>query len=83
MAILATKSMLLDQENTKAAKEMRMTMAVKAYSSVEKIKKLESELVALKGFDISAPISLQLETSRQEIVDLKQGLTRSKLRLLT
>ena len=35
---------------------------------------MESELVVLKGSNISAPTSLQLETARQEIVDLKTRL---------
>ena len=35
-------------------------MAVEAYSSIEEIKRLDSKLVALKGSNISAPISLQL-----------------------
>ena len=36
------------------------TMAVEAYSSAEEIKRLDSELVALKGSNISTLISLQL-----------------------
>ena len=35
-------------------------MAAEAYSSTKEIKRLDSELVALKGYNISAPISLQL-----------------------
>ena len=35
---------------------------------------MESELAALKGSNISAPTSLQLETARQEIADLKARL---------
>ncbi|KAM1807243.1 hypothetical protein ACFX11_030288 [Malus domestica] len=66
--------MLLDREDTKVAKEMARTMAAKAYSSVEKIKKLEFELAILKGSNTSAPTSLQLEAARQEIVDLKTRL---------
>ncbi|KAM2349303.1 hypothetical protein ACFX1X_012824 [Malus domestica] len=69
--ILAAKSMLIDQKDTK---EEAKAMADEAYSSVEKIKRLESELVALKGSNISAPTSLQLETAHQEIVDLKTRL---------
>ncbi|KAM1504334.1 hypothetical protein ACFXTO_000464 [Malus domestica] len=49
-------------------------MAAEAYSSVEEIKRLDSELVSLKGSNISTPISLQLETARHEIVDLKTRL---------
>ena len=60
--------MLLDQD-TKAAKEVAKVVVAEAYSSADKIKKLESELVALKGSNISAPTSLQLETVHQEIVD--------------
>ncbi|KAM1185201.1 hypothetical protein ACFX2G_014830 [Malus domestica] len=72
--ILAAESMFLDQENTKAAKEVARTVAAEAYSSAEKVKKLESELPALKGCNISAPTFLQLETARQENMDLKTML---------
>ncbi|XP_050159357.1 uncharacterized protein LOC126632870 [Malus sylvestris] len=72
--ILAAESMFLDQEDTKAAKEMARPMAAEAYFSAEKIKKLESELVALKESTTSAPTSLQLEAARQEIMDLKTRL---------
>ena len=34
--------MFLDQEDTKAANEVARTVAAEAYSSVEKVKKLES-----------------------------------------
>ncbi|KAM1845080.1 hypothetical protein ACFX13_019414 [Malus domestica] len=72
--ILIAKSMLLNQEDTKASKKMAKTMAVEAYSSAEKIKRLEFEFIILKGSNISAPISLQLETALQNIVDLKSRL---------
>ena len=49
-------------------------MAAEAYSSTYKVKKLEYDLAALKGSNISAFTSLQLETARQEIVDLKTRL---------
>ena len=39
-----------------------------------KLKDLESELAALKGSNVSAPTSLQLETARQEITNLKARL---------
>ncbi|KAM1529538.1 hypothetical protein ACFX1Z_018732 [Malus domestica] len=66
--------MLLDQEDTKAAIGVAKTMAVEAYSSAKKIKRLEYELAALKGSNISAPTSLRLETACQEIMDLKTRL---------
>ena len=53
-AILAAESMVLDQEDTKATKEVARTMAAEAYSSVEKAKKLESELAVSRGL-ISLP----------------------------
>ena len=62
--ILAVEFMFLDQEDTKAAKEVVKAMAAEACSSADKIKRLESELIALKGFNIA----------RQEIVDLKTTL---------
>ncbi|KAM1840629.1 hypothetical protein ACFX14_015328 [Malus domestica] len=46
-------------------------MAAEAYSLAEEIKRLDSELVTLKGSNISAPTSLQLEIACHEIVDLK------------
>ncbi|KAM1680317.1 hypothetical protein ACFX2K_038008 [Malus domestica] len=49
-------------------------MAAEAYSSAEKIKKLESELATLKESNTSAPTSLQLEAARQEIMNLKTRL---------
>ena len=49
-------------------------MAAEAYSLAEEIKRLDSELVTLKGSNISAPTSLQLEIVRQDIVDLKTKL---------
>ncbi|KAM2358323.1 hypothetical protein ACFX1X_007166 [Malus domestica] len=66
--------MFLDQEDTKVAKEVARNVAVEAYSLAEKVKKLEYEFAALKGSNISAPTSLQLEAARQEIVDLKTRL---------
>ena len=49
-------------------------METEAYSSTEKIKKLEFVIVALKGSNISTPTSLQLETTCIEIIDLKTRL---------
>ncbi|KAM1185534.1 hypothetical protein ACFX2G_015136 [Malus domestica] len=53
--ILAAEFMLIDQEDTKAAKEMATTIAAEAYSSAEKIKRLEFKLVILKGFRYLCP----------------------------
>ena len=72
--ILAAEPMLLDPEDTKVAKEMAKVVVVEAYSSTEKIKRLESELSTLKGSNISASTSLQLEIACQEIFDLKNRL---------
>ncbi|KAM2747218.1 hypothetical protein PS2_022720 [Malus domestica] len=63
IAILVAKSMLLDQEDTKAAKEVVRTMAAEAYSSAKRVKKLEFEVAVLKGSNIFALTSLQLETA--------------------
>ena len=78
--ILAAESMVHDQEDTKAAKEMARSMAAEAYSSTEKVKKLESELAALKRSNIAAPTSLQLETARQEITNLKARLDATQVK---
>ncbi|KAM1630472.1 hypothetical protein EV2_018931 [Malus domestica] len=61
-------------KDTKAAKEVVKTMVTEAYSFTEKIKRLKSELVALKGSNTSTPTSWQLETTSQEIIDLKTRL---------
>ena len=42
-------------------------MAAEAYSLAEEIKRLDFELVTLKGSNISAPTSLQLETQIQDL----------------
>ncbi|KAM1050573.1 hypothetical protein ACFX13_033036 [Malus domestica] len=47
---------------SKAPKEVAKTMATEAYSSAEDIKRLDYELVALKGSNTSASTSLRLET---------------------
>ncbi|TQE08219.1 hypothetical protein C1H46_006186 [Malus baccata] len=52
---------------------MATTMVAETYSFAEKITKLESELVAFKGSNISAPTS-QLEPAHQKINDLKARL---------
>ena len=41
-------------------------MAAEAYSSTEEIKTLDSELVALKGSNISAPFSAALDRSPRD-----------------
>ena len=66
--------MVFDQENTTAAQGVARSMAAEAYSLVEKVKSLESELAALKRSNVSAPTSLQLETARQEIANLRTRL---------
>ncbi|KAM1826845.1 hypothetical protein ACFX13_026152 [Malus domestica] len=73
-AILEAESMLLDQEDTKVTKKVARTVAAEAYSSAKKVKKLEYELAALNGSNISALTFLQLETACQKIVDLKTRL---------
>ncbi|KAM1322078.1 hypothetical protein ACFX2F_015086 [Malus domestica] len=68
--------MLLDQQDTKAARWQRLWQP----KLVEKIKMLESKLVALKGSNIYASTSLQLEIACQEIVDLKTRLDAIQLK---
>ena len=79
-AILAAESMVLDQEDIKAAQEVAKSMAAEAYSSTEKVKNLESELAALKGSNVSASTSLQLETARHEIANLKARLDATQVK---
>ncbi|KAM1666853.1 hypothetical protein ACFX2K_046392 [Malus domestica] len=58
---LVPSLLMASERYSKAAKEMANTM-------------VDSKLFALKGSNISAPTSLQLETARQKIVDLKTRL---------
>ncbi|KAM1141040.1 hypothetical protein ACFX19_041756 [Malus domestica] len=78
ICVLLKPNMLEDMDTcakySKVANEVAKIMAVEAYSSTEEIKRLDSELVVLKGSNISALTSLQLETTRQDIVDLKTNL---------
>ncbi|KAB2617887.1 hypothetical protein D8674_013756 [Pyrus ussuriensis x Pyrus communis] len=67
MTILVAESMLLDQKDTNAAKEMTKTITAEAYSSAEKIKRLENELVVLKGPNIFAPLLCSLRLAEKEI----------------
>ncbi|KAM1126954.1 hypothetical protein ACFX2B_041561 [Malus domestica] len=55
--------MLIDQDDTKAAKGVAKTLAVKAYSSAKKINRLESELAALR---LDA-IQVKYESAEEEI----------------
>ncbi|KAM1097891.1 hypothetical protein ACFX19_015490 [Malus domestica] len=73
ICVLLKLDLLEDMDTcaNKAAKEVAKTMAAEAYSLAEEIKRLDSELVTLKGSNISAPTSLQLEIACHEIVDLK------------
>ena len=72
--------MVLDQEDIKAAQEVARSMAAEAFSSTKKVKNLESELAALKGSNVSAPTSLQLETARHEIANLKARLDATQVK---
>ncbi|KAM1309877.1 hypothetical protein ACFX2H_006508 [Malus domestica] len=59
---------------SKVAKKVAKNMVAKAYSSADEIKRLDSELVALKGSNIYTSTSLQLKTAHQDIIDLKTKL---------
>ncbi|KAM1563751.1 hypothetical protein ACFX10_038132 [Malus domestica] len=61
MIILVVEFIHLDQEDAKATKEVARPVTTETYSSAKKVKKLEFELAALKGSNIFAPTSLQLE----------------------
>ncbi|KAM1764363.1 hypothetical protein ACFX11_003624 [Malus domestica] len=63
-AILVAESMLIDQEDTKTTKEVAKAVADEDYFYAEKVERLASEFVALKGY-ISILTSLQLEIARQ------------------
>ena len=68
MAVLAAESMVLDQEDTKAAQGWRGLWLLKLTPWPR------TELAALKGSNVFAPTSLPLETARQEIANLKARL---------
>ncbi|KAM1421416.1 hypothetical protein ACFX2I_003681 [Malus domestica] len=53
--ILATKSMCIDQDAVKCDKEAEVALVAQLRLGVEKIEKLESEFIVLKGFDVFAP----------------------------
>lgn len=57
---------------------MKLLMVAETHLTIEKIKELESEVAVFKGVDVSSPTSLQLESSRQKIDDLKARLMRFK-----
>ncbi|KAM2844241.1 hypothetical protein COP1_026838 [Malus domestica] len=63
ICVLLKPNMLEDMDAcaNKAANEVTKTMAAEAYFSVEEIKRLDSELVALKGSNMSAPTSLSFK----------------------
>ncbi|KAM1127559.1 hypothetical protein ACFX2B_037104 [Malus domestica] len=58
LTMMQKTSMLIDQNDTMAGKEVSKAIAAEAYSSTKKIMRLESELVTLKGSNISASTSL-------------------------
>ena len=58
-------------DDATAAKEITVAMVAEVCSTVDTTKELESELAFLKGFNVSAPTTQELETLRQEISDLK------------
>ena len=69
--ILVGESMRIDQDAVKCPKEAEVALVAQLRSAAEKIEKLESELAILKGSDVSAPTSVQLEIAHQEVIDLK------------
>ncbi|KAB2629018.1 hypothetical protein D8674_033813 [Pyrus ussuriensis x Pyrus communis] len=60
--ILAAKFMRVDQDVVKCANEVKVALTTQLRSVVKKIEKLEFELAVLKGSDVFAPTSMQLET---------------------
>ncbi|KAM1171371.1 hypothetical protein ACFX1T_021675 [Malus domestica] len=59
--ILAAKSMCVNQDAVKCAKEAEVVLMAQLCSAAEKIEKLEFELAVLKGSDVSTLIFLQLK----------------------
>ncbi|KAM2711912.1 hypothetical protein EV1_031990 [Malus domestica] len=63
--ILPTESMRVDQDAVKCAKEAEVVLVAQLRLAAENIKKLESGLAILKGSDVFAPTSVQLEIAFQ------------------
>ncbi|KAM2757075.1 hypothetical protein PS2_018866 [Malus domestica] len=72
--ILVAESIHVDQDVVKYVKEVEMALTTQLRSVAKKINNLKSELAILKGSDISAPTSIQLETAYQEVSHLKAKL---------
>ncbi|KAM1106326.1 hypothetical protein EV2_003316 [Malus domestica] len=66
-----------DQDAIKCTKEAEVALTAQLRLAAEKIEKFESKLAVLKGSDVfvSALISMQLETTYQEIAHLKAKLS--------
>ncbi|KAM1581846.1 hypothetical protein ACFX10_029648 [Malus domestica] len=65
--ILEAKSIRVDQDAIKCAKEAEVALVAQLRSAVENTEKLISALVVLKGYNVSAPTFLQLEIAHQEL----------------
>ena len=73
--------MRVDQDVVKHAKKAEVKLTAQLRSDVEKIEKLEFELIVWKGSNVSAPTSVQLATVHQEVVDLKGKLSSTQAML--
>ncbi|KAM1602848.1 hypothetical protein ACFX1Z_029518 [Malus domestica] len=65
--ILEAKSMRVDQDAVKYAKEVEVALVAQLCSAVENTEKFISALVVLKMFNVFAPTFLQLEIAHQEL----------------
>ena len=79
--ILAAESMRVDHDASKCAKEAEVALVAQLRSAAEKIGKLEFELAILKGSDVSAPTSLQLEITREKATHLNARLSKTQTML--
>ena len=79
--ILAAEPMRVDQDAVKCANEAKVALVAQLRSIAENIEKLESELALLKGFNVSAPTSLQLEIAREDAANLNARLSATQAML--
>ena len=79
--IMVAESMRVDHDAVKCVKEGEVVLMTHLRSAAKKIEKLESELAVLKGPDVFAPTSVQLETANQEVVHLKAKLSTTQAML--
>ncbi|KAB2605840.1 plastidial pyruvate kinase 1 [Pyrus ussuriensis x Pyrus communis] len=72
------KTLILAAESMR---EVEVALVAQLHSAAENIEKLKSELAVLKGSDVSAPTSLQLEIAHQKVAHLNVRLSTTQAML--